>query len=383
MKHYKYSAYDHIRPPVIGNLDRKGIWNVKPGFIYPRKDEYTNFSILTNIVEELEKRDFIVPKISVIFHLTGQGMEKFKFVNNIEFEDLDLRLWFCHKQGDVPNFEGIYNDIAAISDIHLKEISVAHREHHWEQFEYIGNDWKSDLEQFRVLQYESEKLPCRIFSKSITKENTVLINSILNQFYDYIRSFPTTNSREFTESMCETSEDFQIFKFEPYPAHYPTFYAQCGFNICEIKERFKKGFNNLLDREKIISLENERLVHLGKNIDGMNLDPIVKDGFKWCYLVLEDTKEQTKYTIGRACVAAIRPHYLDDIYVADLSISENYRAQIKNLSDAQYNMYAALRGAKFVTLKDYIENNMKFEQPQYLIRKNIGFDEVLELRKVK
>lgn len=83
----------------------------------------------------------------------------------------------------------------------------------------------------------------------------------------------------------------------------------------------------------------------------------------------------------------IRPHYLDDIYVADLSIAEEYRTKCfestESLSDSQYGKYIALRGVRLVTLKEYMENQLTFKKPQYLIRKSIGYDEISRIYRIK
>lgn len=74
---------------------------------------------------------------------------------------------------------------------------------------------------------------------------------------------------------------------------------------------------------------------------------------------------------------------MDNIYVADFSESIKYRKECflttDYLSESQYRRCIALRGIKIVTLKDYIEQKIIFLEPQYLIRKEIGYDEITKM----
>lgn len=385
------NKYPHIRFPKKPAISRKGISDVVPGFIYPIPT-YNKFPLL-EIVQELEKRDFRVPNIQIKFSFSGYGKHQFKYVSTIDCDD--IHMFFCFKQGSVPGYESKLNDIAGLNECHIEGHSV----HFYGDssgtpyLKYIGNNWKRDMKEFRKMQFESDKKPhIRTYSKYITSSERELFIEYLQTFIDYIKTFPETRKRVFTESLCETEDDFQRTLFENYPENYPTLYVKHDpFRIFEELERFDKGFNNIPDSEKTASLGGQRLVHWSTFSDTIKIHSLATDGFAWAFVNEEKLQEMLKQYEGwkydDILIYVVRPHYLDDIYVADLSIAEKYRSDCfkttKCLSNEQYDDYIALRGVKVVTLKEYIESKLEFEIPQYLIHKPIGYDEIQRIYHIK
>lgn len=358
--------------------------------LYPKPD-YCKFSILIDIIKALEARDFRVPNIEIRFGLTGYGIDKFKYVSTIEYND--IRVFFCSRQGSVPGYEGKLNDIANISELHIKGhtyrcFSDSPGNEH-KHYYYIGSAWEQDKNEFRHMQYGST--PIRKFEKYLSEEAKLIFMAELQTLLEYINMFPETSSRAFTNSLCETEDDFKRLNFKDYPSHYPTLYVlyrPCRTN--ETVEHFKKGHNRN-KREMIADIGGERLVSWNANKTKIAIDPIACDGFGWAFVgedkLAQTLKNHENWKYDDQLIFEIRPHYLDDIYVADLSIAQEYRRKCfessEMLTDEQYNMYITLRGTKVVTLKEYMEKSMVFTSPQYLIRKDIGFDEIRRIYHIK
>ena len=366
---------------------RKGIWNTTPKLLFPKRN-LNELPIICDIVTSLLERDFRVDNVVVNFRFNGYGMDIFKNVSNIIYGNINI--WFCKQQGELPGYENSLFDSSGVLECHIKGHSLIFDSSVY--YYYVGTDWEKDIESFRKLQFQENPL-IRQKEKYISSKAFEIFNADLKVFLDYINSFPITDKRDFTNSLCETIEDFELRKFEPYPSNYPTFCVvddPFPYNRKTIIKNFKKGFDNLCLQERVITFEStERLVALGSNKENIPIHPLSYEDF-----LLVSLFESDDLCFGKCSnnddrlICAIRPHYLDEIYVADLSISMDYRRSCfqnddtkQSLSNSEYDMYITLRGVSVVTLKEYIEKSMCFKKPQYLIRNNsrIGYDEVMKI----
>lgn len=335
-----------------------GIWNHVPTFIYPKDDKwYCKILACRSIVVELEKRDFRVPDVEVKFSINGYGMKKLKYVSNVEWNGIEI--FFCLSQGPLPGYEGVLNDIAGLTECSIPSLGIV--------------SFYSDGSGEYVSQKEIDAY-----------------NAALQPLLEHIQSFTEIKDRGFKESLSETEDDFQRQHFEAYPEHYPTLYVK-NYNKRGCIEKFVKGFENLPDSGKIMFLGGARLVHLFTNNDNndIEIDPISKDGFSWAFIGEDKLNKKLKMhsDYDADLIFEIRPHYSDNIYVADLSTAEKYRSKCfessnNRLNNKQYDRYIRLRGVRLVTLKEYIENDMEFKKLQYLIHKPIGFDEISQIYNV-
>jgi len=363
------------------NNKKMGIWNHIPTFIYPNENKLNT----ADLVKALSLRDFRVPGVKVTFGMNGRGMEKFKYVETIEFDKFDIRIWFCYKQGSLPGYDGL-NDIAGVSKYHIRKHSATFYDdcsgrQHWV---YTGDNWEKDLKDFRSMQFQNYEKPFRTSNKWLSDKAKKIFKQELQKLTDYVETFPHIENKNFMISLAENEEDFERYQFEIYPENYPTLYVNhTPYRISETLDRFNKNFNDLDDKDKKVGLGGERLVHLCRRNE-VAYDPISQDGFAWAFVgedKLQNTLKQYEgWKYDDQLIFELRPHYLDDIYVAELRFSEQYRTECfkstNHLSNDQYNKYIALRGLHMVTLKQYVENGSKFDKPQYLIRKSIGYDEI-------
>lgn len=384
---------DHIRLPVKG-INKKGIWDYIPGFIYPKRN---HIPIMTDIIHELEKRDFQVPDIDVTFNFNGYGTNKYKYL--CELKHKNAYVLFCNVQGSIPDTD--LNDIAGIDQCHIKGHSIYFARDDFSPiyFKYRGQNWDTDMKMFRRLQQPGSPYGVR----SCFSEEEIF-NTNLKSLLEYIKSFPETNNREFTNSLCENMDEFQRLKFEPYPDHYPTFYhSNMSYQSYYLVRNFRTGFDKLKDRDKIPDLCYKCCLvdSCGKLLNNSNdpskenltINPVSTERFLEVKITnnMDDLlKSFDNWVYNDFAISIIRPHYLDDIYVADLSISHNYKANcfsedptLEELSDEQMAHVVALKGVRVVTLKEYIENNVCFQKPQYFLHHKIGYDEIQRMYHVR
>lgn len=166
--------------------------------------------------------------------------------------------------------------------------------------------------------------------------------------------------------------------------------------IRNILTKFLNPYEELSAREKIAIHPNERLVNWTSKVHEIltNITDVEKDmlydSFIWCSSNLDLRIFDGWIPTDPYFVVEIKPHYIDNIYVADLSIANNYKNnlfksdQTKNiLTDEECRIFIALRGSKLIPLKDYMENGIEFATPQFLIRKSLGFDEINRIYHIK
>lgn len=254
--------------PVIGNTNRKGIYDFVPGFCYPEDRSLDGLPTL-KIIQELEKRDFRVLGITVEFSFSGDSMKKFKFVSNIKYGDIQLN--FCWRQYKLPGYNNLY-DISGLNECHIPCHSVHFYEdsgsHH---FKYTGNDWSKDRDEFLYFQFKSEKKPFREFKNYLSDSDKQIFINNLNSLLDYICTFPESESRDFTNSLAENEKDFRTMKYEVYPQNYPSLYvikeSLMSNPLTNNVNMFKMNFEDIDAKEKTCVLSGESLVHCFRNND--------------------------------------------------------------------------------------------------------------------
>ena len=257
------------------------------------------------------------------------------------------------------------NDIAGLHECHIKGYSSKFNDYGNCYFMYTGNNWEAARTDFRTMLYKDQKKPDRICNFYIDAE---VYNLELNKLLNHINSFQIISDRIYTNSLCESEDDFVRRPFEHYPIDYPNLYFS--------DDDFSKHLNKKGNINKMVyKYCGERLVHLLGGNDDIEINSIAKDGFIW--VSTDKSNQKFKYMIE------IRPHYLDEIYVAELGIAEDYRQECfktaEYLSNNKYNRYIRLRGVKIVTFKEYKRDNLHFKIPQILIRKEIGYDEIVKI----
>jgi hypothetical protein len=320
-------------------------------------------------------------------------MDLYKNVSSVEFGD--IYAWFCFRQGYIPGYETRYFDTASVHVCHIEGHSVVFYSDNSgdRHYVYTGFAWSEDKHAFRSLLVGTSPLETiRKKFEYVSDDAIETFNRNLQEFLDYIHSYPESDSRDFTQSTAEDIEEFHRLTFEPYPLHYPTLYViNDSFSSASICRKFKEGFDQLSEREKVVGNDRRfRLVSLTANKDNLVIHPLAHEGFTWAWFKEEDLKVQIdilKKPNGYwdRIILAVRPHYVHEIFVADLSIADDYRDRCieksdSYLTDKEYNKYITLRGVNVVTFKDFMEKKAPtIKKPQILIKCNFGYDEVTEI----
>jgi hypothetical protein len=121
-----------------------------------------------------------------------------------------------------------------------------------------------------------------------------------------------------------------------------------------------------------------RLVPVGVK-RGPDLPEVAFDGFLWCGTTPNVPGEHSRYYEN--VLIKVTPKDARGIYVADHAAYEKVRAKLwediagtrDRLTDAEVNLFLRARGCTIVPLLDYKGN---YEDPIYLINRELDFDEV-------
>ncbi len=153
------------------------------------------------------------------------------------------------------------------------------------------------------------------------------------------------------------------------------------------KERGKKVETNVIFKHNmVVDLKRNPLVSWNCKSE-FEFNPLANSQFIWVDTdkasILDQLTSVCKRRHGGELYLEIRPHYLDDIFVADLTSAIEYKRKCFEetpsatlLTDKQYDEYIARRGANVVTLEEYFTKQLCFANPQFLFRKPIGYDEI-------
>lgn len=411
--------FDHVRISTK-KTGRKGLWNYIPHFTFP-KDDTDKLPIVSEIVRELEKRDFQVPDAEVKFHLSGTGENCFKHVSTIAYSD--IYMFFCRNQGPMPKFEdgkltahpttgwNALLDVAALRECRISKHYVTFNDERNSEVgdtyaEYLGNSWQNDMTNFNRSIYTAEREGLAKRVPYVKEKHQQIFVARLQEFLDLIKSYPEVESRAYTESLAENIEDFRRLTFTPYPEHYPKLYC-----VLDSLMRFH-AISDFMKEYKDTTQWDKRKVQFDRKVlidnywrpskvrDQYPYPDIATDAFvecfdhNYCMTWMKELDEEYEKIIERNSVLdtggldylfiELQPHYLDDIYVADLGPSRDFVKQCPGPDDGRLTteeimVATALKGARIVTFQEYVEQDMHFEHSQILIRRSLGYDEVAQV----
>jgi hypothetical protein len=334
----------------------KGIWITQPKFLYPLPHIPQNYDVVLEIIQELEKRDFQVPYVEVTFTMIGHGMDKYKYVSRIKRWDVEnVKLSFDFPQGNHSDYD-LHRDNAALHSCRVSYDYFDFRENdEIRHFEYIGDDWTKDRRS-KDSNFTLHKYFGRyeyVYSK---------IRGPLFMLLVHIKSVPEISTRTFQDSMFTTIEDFHHATFEPYPSHFPNLFAVVDSEPCidKIIVNSNIDFNQLPLCECIIEVPlSDGFMFVMEGVAAQRRLQMVLDNRKECAHITQ-------------LVLEIRPHYVDNIWITDFISLNQESSEFKSLHD-----YPLIPLKEYLTT--YIGTSLEFRYPQYLIRKPIGYDELIKV----
>lgn len=391
-------------------VPRRGVWNCSVQMKYPLWGGVCcRAPIIHKIAMELQLRDFTVPDVDVTFHLDGGVLRKQKKISTIKWKGCEM--FFCFNQSGRDVGEMFQNSLSQAYEFAKREV------------QYLGTG-------LGLQSYKGPETPKVYFfedgsgngSKKSTQEVEEETVRIFSPLLAHIVAHPVCWPRvsTVTDSLASgyPGEKLSDFSFDEYRAEWPSLYVlipedrDCfdkdGQQNCQQSYSFDgtctcklQKMQSLLKEEfggDVCALSNKFPWDQHKSIffklRGKSFhcysaakNPIKFDHYAPFYGKVAafspccDLREirDFRYDCGLATVA-IRPHYVDRIYVFEHEEALSFRNECWKtsdcLSDDQFSESYLRERATAVTLKRYLEEGMEFKTPLIVIDKPIGIDEV-------
>ncbi len=385
-------------------------------FLYPKSQQFPFDIICTEIVRQLERRNWQVAGFELAFDTYGTGDRKFRLLRTIRTRDARIR--FGRPQGRIDGTH--WNDTAAVSDIVIpkKELHVYDDESGPTFYLYVGNDWEKDRERFMNGSKVNSKLDGEPRTY-LQYSGAALIDG--HRFYlhrrqpylvhtnDLGREYDREGEPEFFETK-KVLQDFaaylemmlghiigcripnEIIDGFPEPAAIPM--PAIGSLFCfgsyDDAMRVRKGAKSseLLEPPDRYGMQGNgwRLVAYGDS-DG-NIPQIAHEGFLWCGIGEVDAHTPKKsllipgghWSSRDEFVFRVKPNRANDIYVADHAAYEKRRQELidanpgsERFTQDQVRDFVSARGRTIVPLAEYMGG---YEQPIVLVQRELSLDEV-------
>ena len=384
-----------------------------PQFLYPTKRQFPFDEVCDRIVRALAARAFAVPGFVVEQHDYGSGAQKLRHVSSIKSAqsaiDLghhDVKIEFGRPQGTLPG--GRWNDCAAVGAVQLPKRSLrVYEDESGPTYEiYVGDDWERDRstwwtrpnarlnnEPRLCVRYSGAypryrgKRPPQLAAESDRREyepegkepRTFDTAAVMEEFRAYLHDvvLPAIEAYPVVESI-----EPLVTPPVPMPGSGGPFFAYGDGGDARRIEIGKKKIDDLIPPDRYGMAGNgRRLAPLGIK-RGTDLPEVAFDGFLWC-----GTIGAAGWRVpGDACgvfqdvLIKVTPRDARGIYVADHAAYERRRAELgaamrprERFTDAEVNDFIRARACTIVPIVDYRGD---YEDPVYLINRELGIEEV-------
>jgi hypothetical protein len=391
--------------------ERSNIMNEKafqPKFLYPISRQYPIDEVCEKIIRQLEIHNWRVPGIQVEFDEYGTGEEKYRLVRTVSGDN--FKLWFCRVQRRL----GHYNDTAAVNVLNIPkmELSVYEDGSGPTFYYYVGSDWRKDKNAFVNCSKVNSKLnkEPRMYLCYSGRSNgaTLVHNNDLGREYDpkgrephsFLKDDIFNRISKWLEKYVLTyiySQPIPTDKIDPFqPAEIISFPEGISslytFGEWQDVDRIiqgKKDKNNLEPNNRYGLIgSGHRLVPYNVSNDG-SVPEIAYEGFCWCGLGEVDKNTPidklnipgfNRWSDRHQSVIKITPNCANDIYVADISVREEYKSKIfqndskkERLSEEEYREFLRASGRTIIPISEYKND---YKEPVVLINRELSFDEV-------
>lgn len=392
------------------------IFDVEPKFLYPHSRQFPFDSIASDIVTELEKRNWKIPGIVVEFDSYGSGEAKYKKVRNIKGQD--FKLTFGRKQGKL---DSRWNDTAALCGVHIPHecLEVFDDESGPRYYLYVGDNWQVDKNWFMnsiKIHAKLNKEPRRYLTYlgNYTNQNGVRSTMLINTT-DCDREYAAIDGEPQTISLDETFERIIAWLKEnvldkildnpevtsveetrerlvPYNGPWERIFSICSGSDLD---RIRIGIKNpeqLPPEDRYASFGFfQRLVPLWVNAK-VNIPRIARKGFCWCdtnqCIANKNGKQKISCCVVSAMVfgmqgsklVSIKLKYANNVYVVDNAkfdetrqkLFKEIKPRIRLTNDDLGIAYAA-RATTIVPINEYKGG---YTEPIVLISRELDFDEI-------
>ena len=377
-------------------------------FLYPKSRQFPFDEVGEQIVRALEARAWKVPGFSVEFREYGSGAQKLRYVSSIQSDqsaiDLahhDVRIEFGRPQGLLPG--GRWNDTAAVNEVRFlrRSLRVYDDESGPTYYIYVGDAWECDRSTWWSrpnARLNKEPRLCVKYSGWRPYHGRASSLAWDKDGREYgpegeePQSFPT---HEVMEEVRAYLRDIVLPAIEtypvvepivyvkpppiPFPSNVGPFFAYGDGRDARRIELGKKCLDELQLADRYgLDARGWRLAPL-RIKSGPDLPAVAYDGFLWCGSTPNVPGEHGRWSDDQ--LIKVTPKDARGIYVADHAayakrravLAEAIKGQRDSFTDAEVNDFVRARACTIVPIVDYKGD---YEQPIYLINRELGFDEV-------
>lgn len=381
-------------------------------FLYPKSRQYPFDEVGEQIVRALEARAWKVPGFVIEFHDYGSGAQKLRYLSSIQSDqsaiDLghhDVRIEFGRIQGLLPG--GRWNDTAAVQEVRLPRRALrVYEDESGPTFNvYVGDSWERDRSTWWSrpnARLNNEPRVCVKYSGRHAyrgRSGTLEWDQDGREYGpegEEPRSFRT---HEVMEEVRAHLHDVVLPVIEEYPVVAPQvdvepapipmpiglgpFFAYGEHRDTRRIELGKKCLDELQLADRYGMAGNgQRLAPLGIK-RGPDLPEVAFDGFLWCGTIGTAGWRVPGYMTGsyEDQLVKVTPKDARGIYVADHAVYEKRRMELAaaitdgrdSFTNAEVNDFVRARACTIVPFAEYKGG---YEDPVYLINRELGFDEV-------
>lgn len=376
-------------------------------FLYPTSRQFPFDAACEQIVRALELRGWTVPGLVVEFCDYGSGAQKLRYVSSITSDqsaiDLgqhDVSIEFGRPQGRLPC--GRWNDTAAVQEIRIARRSLrVYADDSGPTYEiYVGPDWERDRstwwsrpnqrlnkEPRSSVKYRGRSLWRGVRAAMLTWDQD---NREYGPEGDEPQSFCTADVMEevrifLHDVVLAAIEAYPVTGVLPLPAELPPipmptgvgpFFAYGEHTDARRIALGKKCLDELQLADRYgMSGRGYRLAPTGTRGD---LPKLAFDGFLWCGTTPNVPGERGRGVATQ--LLKVTPKDARGVYVADHAAYDKRRAEIAAtmesrdlFTQAEIDDFICARARTLVSISEYAGG---YEDPVYLINRELGFDEV-------
>ena len=376
-------------------------------FLYPKSRQFPFDDIGEQIVRALHARNFTVPGFTIEFRDYGSGEQKLRHISVIENDELDVRIWFGRRQGTLPG--GKYNDCAAVAEVRLggRILHVFDDESGPTYDVYVGDNWARDRKTWwnRPNQrLNNEPRLCVRYRGRARWQGERPARLEPEGQHDHREHAPGASEPAyyvltdlFAGVVAELGVVLAAIERHPPatvivdvcapPAPIPMPAGLDLFTYCDHASE-RRVTQAKQDPSKLEPFDRYGLSAGGMRLaptyikSGPDLPAIAYEGFRWCST---STRIPGQFRFSSETVLfAVNPKDARGIYVADHAAYE--RARTRNIEEAPWskrgrdsftneevNSFTRARACTIVPLTEYRGD---FEDPVYLISRELAIDEV-------
>ena len=378
-------------------------------FLYPAKRQFPFDEVCEQIVRALEARAWKVPGFIVEFREYGSGAQKLRCVRKILSDqsaiDLghhDVRIAFGRPQGTLPG--GHFNNCAAVHDIQLarRSLHVYEDESGPTYNVYVGDAWEHDRWTWWTrpnARLNKEPRACvkysgwrayggraghlawdkdgREYGPEGEEPETLDTATVMEEFRVYLQDvvLPAIEAHPVAATPVVYDEPVPI----PMSEGVGPFFAYGDGRDARRIELGKKCLDELQLADRYgMAGSGWRLAPLGLK-RGDDLPEVAFDDFLWCGTSPNVPGERSSSFADQ--LVKVIPKDARGVYVADNAAYEKRRAELAKsikgsrdcFTDAEVNDFVRARACTIVPITEYRGG---YDEPVYLINRELDFDEV-------